>query len=243
MTARSFRGRLLKGRLSKRRLLKGPTLRRPTLQKPSVAVVILAAGAGERFGGDKLTAELHGNILAQRAIDAACSSRAVACFLVVGARADSLLAMIDPRRCAIVTNTKWRDGIASSIRAGVAATASYDACIFTLGDQPNVTREDVNALIHAIESHPTAIVALRAGVVWGAPVAFPRRDYAALAKLKGDAGAKTYAQSQRKRLRFVRAADARAFDDIDTKADLHRANQARALATDAPRRRRAHRTS
>jgi CTP:molybdopterin cytidylyltransferase MocA len=212
---------------------------RPTSHQPSVAAVILAAGAGERFGGDKLTSMLRGRLLAQGAIDAASSSRAVACFLVVGAHAESLLAVVDPRRCAIVTNGRWREGIASSIRAGIAAAGSYDACIFLLGDQPYVAREDINALIREFELHPASIVALRAAGVWGAPVAFPRRDYAALAKLKGDVGAKSYAQSERRRLRFVRAADARAFEDVDTKADLHRANQTTTVA----RRRRARRTT
>jgi molybdenum cofactor cytidylyltransferase len=212
---------------------------RPTSKTRSVAVVILAAGAGERFGGDKLISLLNGRVLAQRAIDAASSSRAIACFLVVGANAETLLADADPRRCAIVTNAKWRDGMASSVRTGVAAAAFFDACIIMLGDQPNVTLEDINALIQEYEAHPACIVALRSGNLWGAPVAYPRRDYPALAKLKGDAGAKSYAATQRTRLRFVRAADARAFEDVDTKADLVRAN----LSSGKPRRPRARRTT
>jgi molybdenum cofactor cytidylyltransferase len=219
------------------RNLKRPTLKGPTLCRPTVATIILAAGAGERFGGDKLTSMLHGTILAQRAIDTACSSRAIACFLVVGAHAESLLAVVDPRRCAIVTNVKWREGIASSIRAGLAVAASYDACIFMLGDQPNITRADINTLIQDIEAHSTTIVALRAQNVWGAPVAFPRSDYRALAKLKGDSGAKSYAITQRKRLRFVHASDARAFEDVDTKTDLQRAHRD-AAKTRRPRARR-----
>jgi CTP:molybdopterin cytidylyltransferase MocA len=63
-------------------------------------------------------------------------------------------------------------------------------------------------------------VALRAGKTWGAPVLFPRQDFTALARLTGDAGAKRYAQSQRRRLRFVTARDSRAFCDIDSPSDL-----------------------
>jgi molybdenum cofactor cytidylyltransferase len=58
--------------------------------------------------------------------------------------------------------------------------------------------------------------------VWGAPVLFPRRDFAALQALEGDAGAKRYAAQQRDRMIFVDAADRNAFADVDTQDDLKR---------------------
>ena len=186
------------------------------------AAIILAAGEAARFGGAKLAAALYGRPLAQHAIDAACSSRAIACFLIIGANAESLLASVDTRRCAVVVNRRWREGIAASIRAGVAAAAPFDACFFVLADQPRVTTADLNRLIEASERHPTGIAALRAGATWGAPVLFPRRDFAALERLRGDAGAKILAARRKDRLRFVKAQDERAFDDIDTKDDLKR---------------------
>jgi len=195
---------------------------------PRVGCIILAAGAARRFGGGKLSASLRGSPLLQSAIDAACGSRALQCTIVLGADAAVVAANIDTRRCTVVVNRAWRRGIASSIACGVREHDIEDACIIALGDQPYVTSTDVDALIEAFARERNAktrpIVALRAGDVWGAPVLFPRRDFAALRRLRGDRGAKGLASANQSRLVFVEAIDRRAFDDVDTKADLTRLN-------------------
>jgi molybdenum cofactor cytidylyltransferase len=200
--------------------------------RASTSVVVLAAGSGSRFGGRKLLAPLAGRPLLQRAIDAACGSRALLCALVLGADANDILDCVDTRRCAIVRNEDWREGIAASVRAGSRFAAESDSCIFMLGDQPFVSSDDIDALLQCSADLCSAdlcsadlygrpsIVALRAGGTWGAPVLFPRRDFAALARLRGDAGAKGYAETQPKRLRFVTAQDPRAFRDVDSPSDL-----------------------
>jgi molybdenum cofactor cytidylyltransferase len=192
----------------------------------STAVVVLAAGSGSRFGGRKLIVDFSGRPLLQRAIDAACGSLAQSCILVLGADAETVRNCVEPRRCSVALNAAWQEGIASSIRTGLTTALEFDACVFLLADQPFVTSADIDDLIvpagisrgeHRLLSH---IVALRAGRTWGAPVLFPRRDFAALARLKGDEGGKRYAQSQTRRLRFVTARDSRAFCDVDSPADL-----------------------
>jgi molybdenum cofactor cytidylyltransferase len=213
---------------------------------PRVGCLILAAGSSSRFApktkrpglsrpGSKLLALLNGTPVLQRAIDAACGSSALSCTLVLGDRAAAVSAAIDLRRCASALNRNWRKGLSSSIRAGLHGQDCGDACIIMLGDQPFVTSTDIDRLIEAwcgqARSKPGcardvgAIAALRAGDVWGAPVLFPRRDFAALARLGGDAGAKRYAMRHMKRLVFVQAADVRAFEDVDTLADLRRLNE------------------
>jgi molybdenum cofactor cytidylyltransferase len=198
----------------------------------STSAVLLAAGSGERFGGRKLLAPFFGRPLVQRAIDAACASRVLSCILVLGADADAIMDCTDTRRCSIVRNENWREGIAASIRTGLRFAAESDACVFMLADQPFVSSADIDALHECsadLYGRPQcgadlygrpAIVALRAGKTWGAPVLFPRRDFAALTRLRGDVGAKRYAETQRNRLRFVTARDPRAFRDVDSSSDL-----------------------
>jgi molybdenum cofactor cytidylyltransferase len=213
----------------------------------STSAVLLAAGSGERFGGRKLLAPFFGQPLVQRAIDAACASRALSCILVLGADADAIMDCTDTRRCAIVRNENWQEGIAASIQTGLRFTAESDACVFMLADQPFVSSADIDALLQCSADLRSAdlygrpqcgadlygrrqcgadlygrppIVALRSGKTWGAPVLFPRRDFAALTRLRGDVGAKRYAETQRNRLRFVTARDPRAFRDVDSSSDL-----------------------
>jgi molybdenum cofactor cytidylyltransferase len=188
------------------------------------AAIVLAAGSGTRFGGAKLIAPFVGRALLQHAIDAACESRALVCALVLGANADEVLERVDSRRCVIVRNRSWQEGIASSIRAGLGIadeSTACDACLFLLGDQPFVSSADIDALLCRadLRGRPS-IVALRSAKIWGAPVLFPRRDFAALARLRGDEGAKRYAETQQQRMHFVTATDRRAFCDVDTRSDL-----------------------
>ena len=189
-----------------------------------VACVIMAAGAGRRFDRavNKLTVRIGPKPLLQYAIDAATASHAMSCTMVVGAAREQILTCVDTRRCSIVENRNWNEGLASSLRTGLLAHLNDEACIFILGDQPFIQTADIDRLIRAFTQARNAIVALRAGAVWGAPILFPRADFGRLLRLAGDHGAKQYAERQRKRLRFVEAADQRAFSDIDVAADYQK---------------------
>jgi molybdenum cofactor cytidylyltransferase len=192
-----------------------------------VACVILAAGEGRRFGGGrhKLLTPLNGKPLLQHAVDAAARSHAMSCTLVVGASAQRLLAVVDPRRCAVVRNAHWKEGIASSVRAGLANNLADEACIFMVGDEPFVSAADVDRLIAVHRADREAIVALKSGDVWGSPMLLPRSVYSAVARLRGDSGAKRIAQRRGARVRFVSALSPFAFADVDTREDLARLAQ------------------
>ena len=200
---------------------------------PRVGCAILAAGAGVRYGapGAKLTATFGGKALVQHAIDAACTSKAAAVTLVLGAAYERVLAFADTRRSAVAVNAGWIEGIASSIRTALALRQDVDACIFMLGDQPHVEPADLDAMIDAFARDRRAIVALRRERVWGAPILFPALDFSALSRLNGDAGAKRHAQAQVTRLAFVRARSADAFADVDSPLDLTHPDDSRTRRT------------
>jgi len=184
----------------------------------------MAAGGSVRLGvhANKLLLAFRGHPLLQHAIDAASLSQATTCTLVVGAQARDVLDSVDVRRCAVVDNPEWREGIASSIRAGLTQHRNDEACIFMVADQPYVSIKDIARLIAHHLTARDAIVALQAGEVWGTPMLFPARDFDALSKLHGDSGAKRFAAAQRGRLHFVAALSDDAFEDVDTIEDYKR---------------------
>ncbi len=195
--------------------------------RPRIGCVVLAAGESRRFGPDKIKqlAPVGGAPLVQRAIDAASRSTALTCTLVIGAHAQAIVDAVDARRCAVIENRDWPEGIASSLRAGLAAHLEDDGCIFMVADQPFVTVADVDRIIERFADARDDIVALRADDVWGTPMLFPRADFAGLLQLRGDAGAKRYAQRHTSRVLFVDAQSRDAFADVDTTSDLERIRQ------------------
>lgn len=189
-----------------------------------IGCVVLAAGEARRFAGasHKLLMPFAGQRLLQRAIDAASSSRAMSCTLVVGAQAEGLLDVVDTRRCAVVYNHLWKEGIASSVRAGLEKHFADDGCIFTVADQPFVSANDLDNLMVLHRAYREAIVGLKSDDVWGTPMLFPRKFFKALLQLRGDTGAKRLAQRHRAQVRFVDALSPYAFADVDTQADMKR---------------------
>src|SRR5690349_20876173 len=90
--------------------------------RPSgLGVVVLAAGAGTRFGGGKLLAILDGRPILQHVLDAVHPLAADRCVVVLGAdavRLDDVIGWRDEER---VVNPDLGAGLASSLRLGVAA--------------------------------------------------------------------------------------------------------------------------
>jgi molybdenum cofactor cytidylyltransferase len=106
-----------------------------------LAGVILAAGAGTRFGpSPKLLARLDGRPLLEHAIAAQIDP----VFVVLGANAEEVLGGIDWMWAQPVLCPDWREGIAASLRRGIEAAKGAERVILTLGDQP-ITPEDLES--------------------------------------------------------------------------------------------------
>jgi CTP:molybdopterin cytidylyltransferase MocA len=150
-----------------------------------------------------------------RAADVAGS----AVIVVLGARAAELAPLLTHSAASVVINRDWREGIASSIRAGVARLpSSCGAVLLMLADQAAVTSEDLKRLAGVWRRQPDYIAAARYGTTTGVPAIFPRSTFADLGALRGDVGAR--ALLQRNPDRVVRVPMASAAIDVDTPEDL-----------------------
>jgi molybdenum cofactor cytidylyltransferase len=114
-----------------------------------VAGLILAAGAGTRFGRTpKLLAELDGRPLLQYAVDVQCAVVALERVVVVlGAAADEVRAAVQFGRAEPVVCERWSDGQSASLRFGLAALSGVDKVIVTLGDAPLITPEVIELFV------------------------------------------------------------------------------------------------
>jgi CTP:molybdopterin cytidylyltransferase MocA len=152
-----------------------------------IAGLILAAGAGTRFGEEsKLLAPLDGRPLVEFAIRAQCEAEAIERVVVVlGAHADEVLERVDFDRAQPVVCDDWSTGQAASLRCGLRALDAADKVIVTLGDAPLVTAAVVSRFI----DEPGGTRALYDGRP-GHPVVLEAEQIRALATLTGDRGAR-----------------------------------------------------
>lgn len=116
-----------------------------------VAALVLAAGAGRRFGGGKLLASLGGQPILQHVLDALAAAGIENPFVVVGGDADELESSVRWRDAHRVRNPDPEIGIASSLQLGWQAAMLSSprpaAVLVMLGDQPRVDPAVIRALI------------------------------------------------------------------------------------------------
>lgn len=112
----------------------------PSVPTITTAGLVLAAGAGSRFGVDsKLLAELDGRPLLEHAVAAQCAVGALDRVVVVlGSRADEIRRHVDFGRAEIVVCEQWQAGQSASLRCGASALRGADKVIVTLGDMPRI---------------------------------------------------------------------------------------------------------
>jgi molybdenum cofactor cytidylyltransferase len=187
-----------------------------------IAGLLLAAGRSSRFGGDKLLAPLRGRpVLFWSA--AAIVMEVDALYVVVPpdspARGEALTGGGMP--VTLVEHGGRDDGMASSIRAGIAALPDdVGAVVLALADQPLVSPLVVRALCDRWRTAPTSAVVPRYRDGHGHPVLFDRGCFAALRELEGDRGARALLERLGDRRALVDV-DAAMPVDVDTPDALH----------------------
>ena len=186
------------------------------------AAVILAAGESRRFGESKLSATLRGRPLVQHAIDAANASSCAEVIVVVGHRADELLATARLGRARVVRNARYAAGQSTSLRAGVAAAGDADAVVALLADQPGVSAALIDALIERQRASASAAVVCSWRGHRSPPTLLHRSLWQAIEHLSGDVGAREVLAGREDVAILEVTADLGHLDDVDEREDLAR---------------------
>lgn len=186
---------------------------------PAHAAIVLAAGASKRLGRSKQLLTIDGEPLVRRAVRAALATDPADCIVVLGddsAEIERELAGVPVR---IVLNDDAGSGMASSLRAGIAALdATIAGALIVLTDQPALTADHLRALCAAWRDQPAHAVASAYAGVLGVPALLPRAWFAEIAALAGDVGARNLLRRRRDR---VIAIDSPALArDLDTPEDV-----------------------
>ncbi|MDO5435065.1 MAG: nucleotidyltransferase family protein [Clostridia bacterium] len=180
-----------------------------------VHCILLAAGFSVRYGSDKRTDLVDGipmyrhtaDILLRLAEEGLCTARMVT-------RGDL---PADPG-IKIILNPAAKEGIASSVRAGILSLPDDGApAAFFTADQPYLKEETVRGLLRAWPECGHGILRCESGGVPGSPVLFDRRYFPELLALRGDTGGRKVIRAHPEDLALYHVPDGKELTDIDEK--------------------------
>jgi len=156
-----------------------------------IAGVVLAAGASSRLGSPKQLVQVHGRTLLMHAADCCARGGCARVSVVLGAALDTIVPTLTGLSIRVVANEGWREGIASSIRAGVSALPEeVEAVVLATCDQPLLEPDVVRRLIAGFDGAPARMVACEYAGTLGVPALFGRGRFEELLELRGDSGAR-----------------------------------------------------
>jgi CTP:molybdopterin cytidylyltransferase MocA len=180
-----------------------------------VTGLVLAAGAGTRYGMPKALIRYPDRLLVEQAADTLRKAGCARTVVILGAEAARVRAAA-PGLDETVVNPDWATGLGSSLRAGLRAAAGTPATavVVLLVDMPGVTPEAVRRII--ARASPAALVMGGYGERRGHPVLLGRDHWAGVAATAtGDRGARDDLREHAGLVEVVAVGDVADDRDID----------------------------
>ena len=186
-----------------------------------IFAVLLAAGAGTRFGGGKLIHPLDDGV----PIAAHAARNLIAAGLDVIAvirPGDFPLAdVLEQEGCTVTPCPDASRGMGHTLAHGVAQSRDAAGWVIALADMPRVKPATIRAVASAVAAGDLIAAPGYRGER-GHPVGFNARLRDELLTLVGDTGARPVLERHRDAMRHIECDDPGVLLDIDVKADLPR---------------------
>ena len=187
------------------------------------SAILLAAGESRRMGRMKLLQPLGAKTILEQALDNLLCSLVDEVIVVVGYQAEEVIGRIAQRSAKIAFNPRYRQGIGTSIVAGLPLVERQaQAIMITLADKPLIESCIIDELIENFAQHDKGIVIPVFGGRRGHPVIFSIKYLEELMTLKGDVGAREIVNRHPGDVLEVPVESEGVILDINTLKDLQR---------------------
>ena len=184
-------------------------------------ILLLAAGAGKRFGGDKLSAIVDGQPMYIRAMDVIDAQVDVIHRIVVTGQ-PSILSEGKLRGWDVAINENPEKGISWSIRLGMEQmlkeVPDLDGILFMVCDQPWLTKETVGRMLTQFEK---GILSLSYNGRSGNPVLFSKDYFEELMTLEGDVGGRQVMNKHKAEIYYLEIFNEKELRDVDRREELN----------------------
>ena len=185
-----------------------------------LGIVLLAAGVGKRFGGNKLTAQVRGKPMYLWAMENIEEMKTELPIVVVTGTPE-IVSAAEAKGMIAIFNGQPELGISLSIRLGIEAVIQedrkVDGILFMVCDQPWLEK---TTLVRLMSEFDGGILALSFGERRGIPVIFSREYLKELSELSGDIGGRQVMARHRENVRFLEVNDERELQDIDKREQM-----------------------
>jgi molybdenum cofactor cytidylyltransferase len=184
-----------------------------------IAGILLAAGSGSRFGGEKLLHPLEDGVAI--AAHAARNLVAVLSDVVAVVRWGDfpLYDMLEEEGCQVTMFQGAGRGMGASLAHGIAQARGADGWVIALADMPRIAPATIRSIVAGLEEGATIVAPAYRGER-GHPVGFSGSLREELAALDGDQGARAVLERHRAALKVIDCDDPNVLYDIDRKTDL-----------------------
>ncbi|MDB4894630.1 MAG: MoeA-like protein, partial [Firmicutes bacterium] len=191
----------------------------------TVAVVVLAGGAGRRFGSNKLVHPWGDVTVLEASLRAPLRAGLAEVVVVTGAYHAELAARLARYPVRVIPNPDWQEGMSTTLRAGLGAVGdpavgNLAAVLVCLGDMPRLPAEVLTELVRAHARSGAPVVAPEAGGLRRNPVLFDRSLVRELTEARGDEGGRSVVRRHQQEMLLVSFPDPSCFGDVDSRDDL-----------------------
>lgn len=187
--------------------------------------IVLAAGGSVRLGSiPKQLLLRNGETLVHHAVRLVRDTLPARLIVVIGAGAEAVTYALDDIHCDLVVNTRWAQGLSSSLACASRALGHHYGPVMLVGcDQPALSLDHLRTLVDRAAANPRGYAATETGqgrLIW--PAIIPGGVLRYVERIRGDHGLSA-------RLNALPAGDVarvRAPDleyDVDDAADLRQA--------------------
>jgi len=188
-----------------------------------IAAIVPAAGMSTRMGRNKLLLTFGGKPLIVRAVDTLLESEVDEIIVVLGHEAETVAERLKGKQITLVENPDYREGMSTSIRAGLKAVPSQgEGIMIYLPDQPLLEPGDVNRLIKAFaeakRQNKSIVVPFFRGQR-GNPVILGSSYKEAILEVVGDVGCRRVIKRNPDQVLVVQMETDHVVRDVDTEED------------------------
>ena len=191
--------------------------------QPGLWAIILAGGESKRMKSPKMLLPFQGKTIIEKVIENVIESEVENCVIVLGAFHDEILKAIKNLPVLTCYNENYKEGMLSSVKCGFSyLPENYDAVLVFQGDQPMISSDTINEVIHASRKSEKGIVMPVYQNKRGHPVIIDRKYGDEVAKLENAKGLRSLAEIHPDDVLEVKVNNPEILRDIDTQKDYIR---------------------